>query len=92
MAITLNKEIHSPFGLVVVPLAAILARLFGTLGRHRLTLRRWRERTAAVRQLTRLDERMLKDIGLARHELAPLVEAWQARGEQEGRWPQRWSD
>jgi uncharacterized protein YjiS (DUF1127 family) len=63
-----------------------------SLGRRLLTLRRWRERAAAVRELTRLDERMLKDIGLSRHELAPLIKAWQARGEQEPRWPQRWSD
>jgi uncharacterized protein YjiS (DUF1127 family) len=92
MAIPLSKEIHSPSGLVLAPPAAILARLAAALGRHRLALRRWRDRTAAVRQLTRLDERMLKDIGLERHELAPLVEAWQVSGEQEPRWPQRWSD
>ena len=92
MAITLHEVTLSPLARAAAPLADILARLAGPLGRRMVILRRWRDRTEAVRQLTRLDERMLKDIGLSRHDLAPLIEAWQARGEQQPRWPQRWSD
>ena len=76
MAISSDKETLSSLSVVAVP--EFLARLAGSLRRCWSLLQRWRDRTAAVRQLTRLDDRMLKDIGLSRDELASLMEAWQA--------------
>ena len=92
MAITSYKESVAPFGALTALLTHLLTDLRSALGRRRLALRRRRERRAAVRQLSRLDERMLKDIGLSRGELAPLLELWQARQAEAARWPQRWSD
>jgi uncharacterized protein YjiS (DUF1127 family) len=39
------------------------------------SLRRWRARNAAVRELARLDDRALSDIGIERHELREVLEA-----------------
>src|SRR5271154_232207 len=88
MAILSHKELLSSIGVAAGP-GALLSRLLEAVGGHRLAFRRWRDRTAAIRQLSRFDERLLQDIGLQRGELAPLLEQGQRR-ETAARWPQRW--
>lgn len=36
---------------------------------------RWRDRTASLRELGRLDDLALRDIGVARHEIAAVIDA-----------------
>ena len=84
MAIASNKENLAPFGGVAVP--EVLARLAGSLRHQWSLLQRWRDRTAAVRQLARLDDRLLKDIGVPRDELSLLLAHWQAARTEAPRW------
>lgn len=50
-------------------------RLSDGFARLAATWRRWRDRGVALRELQRLDDRTLLDIGVARHELRALIEA-----------------
>ena len=63
------------------------APLFGRLAGIWSAYRRWRQRAGALRQLSRLDERLLRDVGLSRAELALLLEAWQTREDAAPRGP-----
>ena len=88
MTRSVAKEFLTPATSVSTPVAESLARLAQSIGRHWRALQLWRDRLATIRQLARLDERMLKDVGLSRHELAPLDEAWQAPDADLPRWPE----
>jgi uncharacterized protein YjiS (DUF1127 family) len=52
-----------------------VAELRSGLARIAAVWRRWRDRGATLRELQRLDDRALLDIGVARHELRALIEA-----------------
>ena len=82
------KEILTPAGGVSTPVVEGLARLADAIGRRWRALQLWRDRIATIRQLARLDERMLKDVGLSRHELGPLDESWVEPDADLPRWPQ----
>src|SRR5215468_279043 len=74
MSRSVAKEILTPTSGVSTPVVEGLARLAGSIGGRWQAFRAWRDRVATIRQLARLDERMLKDVGLSRHELGPLDE------------------
>ena len=88
MTRSVSKEILTSPGSGSTPVVESLARLAGSIRRHWLALRLWRDRVATIHQLARLDERMLRDVGLSRHELGPLDEAWPAPDADLPRWPQ----
>ena len=88
MTRSVSKEFLTPASGVSAPVVESLARLAQAIGRRWLALRLWRDRVATIHQLARLDERMLRDVGLSRHELGPLDEAWPAPDADLPRWPQ----
>ena len=88
MTRSVAKEILTPVTSVSTPVAESLSRLADAIGRRWRALQLWRDRLATIRQLARLDERMLKDVGLSRHELGALDEAWQAPDVDLPRWPE----
>ena len=88
MTRSVAKEILTPVTSVSTPVAESLSRLADAIGRRWRALQRWRDRLATIRQLARLDERMLKDVGLSRHELGPLDEIGQAPDADLPRWPE----
>ena len=88
MTRSVAKEILTPVTSVSTPVAESLARLADSIGRHWRAVQLWCDRLATIRQLARLDERMLKDVGLSRHELGPLDETWQAPDVDLPRWPE----
>jgi uncharacterized protein YjiS (DUF1127 family) len=60
----------------VVPwLDGVIDRATGWLSRSAAMLRRRRDRAAAIRELMKLDDHLLEDAGLARHELRTLIES-----------------
>ena len=87
MTRSIAKEILTSPGSGSTPVVESLARLAGSIRRRWLALRLWRDRVATIHQLARLDERMLRDVGLSRHELGPLDEAWPAPDADLPRWP-----
>ena len=87
MTRSVSKEFLIPVGSAWAPVVESSARLAKAIGRRWLALRLWRDRVATIRQLSRLDERMLKDVGLSRHELGPLDEAWAAPDADVRGWP-----
>jgi len=88
MTRSVTKEILTPASGVWTPVVEGLARLAGSIGRRWQALRVWRDRVATIHQLARLDERMLRDVGLSRHELGPLDEVWPTPDADLPRWPQ----
>ena len=70
---------------------ANLAHLGGApvLGRLTAGLRRWRDRSAALREFERLDDRDLQDIGVDRFGLRALIDARLAEREARERGPDR---
>src|SRR5262245_34861561 len=67
-------------------------RAFAMAGKRWRAYRLWRERRAAIRALGALDDRMLKDIGLGRSEIASAIcdpERLAARALATARRPQR---
>lgn len=67
-------------------------RAVGAAGARWSAYRLWRERRAAIRALGALDDRMLKDIGLGRSEIASAIhdpERLAARALAAGRQPRR---
>jgi uncharacterized protein YjiS (DUF1127 family) len=82
------KEILTPSGGVWTLVVESLARLADAIGRRWQALRLWRDRVATIHQLARLDERMLRDVGLSRHELGPLDEVWPTPDADLPRWPE----
>ncbi|MDX1400666.1 MAG: DUF1127 domain-containing protein [Kiloniellales bacterium] len=58
---------------VLVKGAAAGLRGVGALGR---AYQDWRRTRAAIRHLSALDDRMLADIGLSRHDISETVAAW----------------
>jgi uncharacterized protein YjiS (DUF1127 family) len=88
MSRSITKEILIPADSVSTPVVEGLARLAGSIGGHWQAFRVWRDRVATIRELARLDERMLKDVGLSRHELGPLDEAWPESDADLPRWQQ----
>ena len=87
MTRSVSKEFLTPASGASAPVVESLARLSGSIRRRWLALRLWRDRVATIHQLARLDERMLRDVGLSRHELGPLDEAWPAPDADLPRWP-----
>jgi uncharacterized protein YjiS (DUF1127 family) len=87
MTRSVAKEILTSAGSGSTPLVEGLARLAGSIGRRWQALRLWSDRVATIHQLSRLDERLLKDVGLSRHELGLLDEAWPAPDPIASRWP-----
>jgi uncharacterized protein YjiS (DUF1127 family) len=87
MTRSVSKEFLTPASGVSAPVVESLARLAQAIGRRWLALRVWRDRVATIHQLSRLDERMLKDVGLSRYELGPLDEDWPAPDADVRGWP-----
>ena len=87
MTRSISKEFLTPASGVWTPVVESPARLAGSIGRRWLALRLWRDRVATIHQLSRLDERMLKDVGLSRHEFGLLDEAWPAPDDDVRGWP-----
>ena len=87
MTRSVSKEFLTPVSGVSAPVGESLARLAQAIGRRWLALRLWRDRVATIHQLSRLDERMLKDVGLSRHELGPLDDARPAPDAEVRGWP-----
>jgi uncharacterized protein YjiS (DUF1127 family) len=92
MTRSVSKEILISHGSEAAPVVEILARLAHSIGRRWLALRLWRDRVATIHQLSRLDERMLKDVGLSRHEFGLLDETWTAPDADVRGWPLRRPD
>ena len=87
MTRSVSKEFLIPVCSVWAPVLESPARLARAVGRRWLALRLWRDRVATIHQLSRLDERMLKDVGLSRHEFGLLDEAWPAADDNVRGWP-----
>ena len=87
MTRSVSKEFLTPASGVSAPVVESLARFAQAIGRRWLALQLWRDRVATIHQLSRLDERMLKDVGLSRHELGPLDDAWPAPDAEVRGWP-----
>jgi uncharacterized protein YjiS (DUF1127 family) len=87
MTRSVSKEFLTPASGVSTLVVESLGRVAQAIGRRWLALRLWRDRVATIRQLSRLDERMLKDVGLSRHELGPLDDVWPAPDADVRGWP-----
>ncbi len=48
------------------------------------TIRRWRVRKQSIRQLMRIDDRLLRDIGLEREDISSVIDALMENNGSEG--------
>ncbi|MEA2780225.1 MAG: hypothetical protein QOK29_1769 [Rhodospirillaceae bacterium] len=71
----LDKAILAQISVVPRLYGRVVDRAADWLSRSIAKLRRRRDRAAAFRALMKLDDRLLDDAGLARHELRALIES-----------------